>query len=175
MRLWRSLYASSLLSSTERNIEVDINRDAPVHAAAEIEISAPIDLVWSIQADLKNWPQWNSEVKSVSVRGPIQSGTVFEWKAGGMNIISELEEVDPPRHLGWTGRALGLRAVHIWYFMEDENGTRVRTEESFEGAAARLLGGLLERKLRVTLEQGVVALKDEAERRMAADFVSGTE
>ncbi|HUH12829.1 MAG TPA: SRPBCC family protein [Longimicrobiales bacterium] len=154
---------------------MDIDRDAPVQAAAEIDISAPVDLVWSVQADLESWARWNPEVTSVSVRGPIRSGTAFEWKAGGMKVISELGEVDPPRRLGWSGRALGLRAVHVWSFVGDENGTRVRTEESFDGAAARLFRGLLKRKLGATLEQGVFALKEEAERRAAAVHRGGAE
>jgi uncharacterized protein YndB with AHSA1/START domain len=153
---------------------VDIDRKAPVQAAAEVVIAAPIDLIWSVQADFEGWPRWNPGVKRVSLKGPMAPGTTFEWKAGGMNITSKLEEVDPPCRIGWTGRAFGLRAVHVWHFAQEENGSRVRTEESFDGAIARMVPGLLTRKLIATLEQGVMALKGEVERRLAAGRPEGS-
>ncbi len=82
-----------------------------------------------------------------------------------MRIVSELGEVDPPRRIAWTGRTLGLRAVHTWTFEERGEGTRVQTEESFEGWLARLLPGLLRRTLRSSLENGLAALAAECERR----------
>jgi uncharacterized protein YndB with AHSA1/START domain len=153
---------------------VDIDRNAPVQAAAEVVIAVPVDLVWNVQADFEGWPRWNPGVKRVSLKGPVAPGTTFEWNAGGMNITSELEEVDPPRRIGWTGRAFGLRAVHVWHFAQEENGSRVRTEESFDGAIARMFPGLLKRKLKATLEQGVLALKEEVERRVAAAGPEGS-
>lgn len=148
---------------------MEINRDAPVQAAAEIRIAAPIDLVWRTEADLESWPAWNPDVQSVQPLGPVAPGTTFKWKAGGMKIVSELKEVDAPRRLGWTGRTLGLRAIRAWRFTELEGGTLVRTEESFDGVLARLFPRRLKRALAASLEQGLTALRIESERRAAAD------
>lgn len=147
---------------------MEIDRDAPVRAAAEIEIAAPIDVVWRVETDIERWPEWNPAVENVRLLGPLTPGTVFEWKAGGLKITSELREVDAPRRLGWTGRALGLRAVHTWRFAASEGGTHVRTEESFDGILARLLRRWLGRTLRSSLEAGLAALRAECERQATA-------
>lgn len=143
---------------------MEINREAPVQASAEAEIPAPIDLVWRIQSQIPGWTEWNPDVASAELLGPLAPGTIFKWKAGGMRIVSELGAVDPPRSMGWTGRALGIRAVHVWSFEETESGTRVRTEESFEGWMARLLPGTLQRTLASSLEKSLDALAAECRR-----------
>ncbi len=81
--------------------------------------------------------------------------------------MSRLEHVNAPTELAWSGRTFGIRAVHTWRFEESEGGTRVRTAESFEGLLARLLPGLMNRMLAKALDQGLGALKAEAEARHA--------
>lgn len=82
-----------------------------------------------------------------------------------MRISSRLEEVDPPARIAWTGRMFGVRAVHVWELAAEGPGTRVRTRESFAGWLARLLPGTMRKALAKALEQGVAALKTEAESR----------
>jgi uncharacterized protein YndB with AHSA1/START domain len=146
---------------------MNINHDALATASAETLIEAPIDLVWAVQSDLERWPAWNPGVKRIEVRGPVAEGTEFHWKAGGVSITSVLREVDPPRRIGWTGKAPGLRAVHVWTFEPDGDRTHVRTAESFEGLLAKLLPGMMRRTLEKTLDRGLAALKVECERRAA--------
>lgn len=143
---------------------MDIDRNAPARSAAATTIAAPIETVWRVQAELERWPEWNPDVARIEVLGPVAPGTVFRWKAGGLNIVSELRVVDPPHTIGWTGRAFGLRAVHVWRFTEIEDGTRVHTEESFDGWLARLLPGTMKRALDSALEKGLAALRAECER-----------
>ncbi|MGD2082170.1 MAG: SRPBCC family protein [Chromatiales bacterium] len=147
---------------------MDINRDAPVVASAEALIEAPVDLVWSLLIDIDGWPRWNPAVERAALDGPPQAGTAFRWKAGGASIASRLEAVRRPAHLVWTGRTRGIRAVHAWHLRAEEGGTRVRTEESFDGVWLRLLAGPMRRMLASSLEQGLGALKGAAERRAAA-------
>lgn len=148
---------------------MDINRDAPAIASAEAFVDAPPPLVWTVQAGLASWPEWNPDVASVDLRGPLAPGTEFRWKAGGTPISSTLREVEANRRIGWTGHApLGIRAAHTWSFEPEGAGTRVRTEESFDGLLARLFAGPMQRMLAGSLEKGVAALKAEAERRARA-------
>ena len=37
------------------------------------------------------WPSWNPDVKSVTMEGPVQPGTVFRWKAGPSSLTSTLQ------------------------------------------------------------------------------------
>jgi uncharacterized protein YndB with AHSA1/START domain len=145
---------------------MDINRDAPVQEGAQAEIAAPLELVWEVQSELARWPEWNPDITDVQLTGPLAPGSVFKWKAGGLRIVSELQEVNPPQRLAWTGRTLGIRAVHTWTFEETGGRTRVSTEESFEGWLPGLLRRPLGQSLRTTLEKGLSALAAECERRV---------
>jgi uncharacterized protein YndB with AHSA1/START domain len=143
---------------------MNINKSAPVTASDEIFINTPIELAWNVLSDISNWPRWNAEVAYVDLAGPLHPGTEFRWKAGGTKIASRLEEVEAPHRLVWTGRTLGIKAVHAWTFEKEESGTRVRTEESFYGFLAGLFSRPLQRMLTLSLKQGLSALKTEAER-----------
>ncbi len=145
---------------------MDINRDAPAIASAEAFIDAPPPVVWSVQSDFRAWPEWNPDVSSLDIDGPLVPGTEFKWKSGWTPIRSIIQEVEPERRIVWTGRApLGIRAVHTWMFAPEGEGTRVRTEESFEGPLVRLFSGSMRKMLDGALGKGVAVLKAEAERR----------
>lgn len=81
--------------------------------SAEIVISAPPEVVWDTLTDLRSWPQWMPGVKAMSVDERLEVGTEFEWKAGPGTIKSEILKCDRPRSVGWTGRTLGISALHV--------------------------------------------------------------
>jgi hypothetical protein len=145
---------------------VDINRNAPATASAEAFVLAPLDVVWAVQTGIGEWSRWNPDVARVDLQGPLAPGTVFRWKAGGTSIVSTLQEVEPMRRIAWTGRTMGIRAVHVWTFEPQDDGVRVRTEESFEGLLARLFARSMRRMLAASLDKGLNALKEESERRV---------
>ena len=143
---------------------MDINRKAPAMASTEALVRAPLDTVWSVLTNLAEWSRWNPDVEYVDMEGPLAAGTAFRWKAAGAAISSELQEVEPKRRIVWTGRILGIRAIHAWTFEERADGTLVRTEESFDGLLARLFAKSLQRMLASSLAKGLEALKMECER-----------
>lgn len=146
---------------------MDINRKAPAIASAEALIRVPLDVVWSVQTNFTEWSRWNPDVEYVEyvdMESPLAPGTEFRWKAAGAAIISELQEVEPKRRIVWTGKILGIRAVHVWTFEEQAEGVLVRTEESFEGLLARLFTKSMRRMLASSLAKGLEALKTECER-----------
>lgn len=149
---------------------MDIDRDAPVTASAEALIYAPLDVVWTVLTQIEEWSRWNPDIKKVSVRGPLAAGTEFRWKAGGAPIVSVLREVVPRQMLAWTGRSVGIRAVHVWTLSEHQTGVTVRTEESFSGLLVRVFAGPMRKMLAASLERGLVALKLECERQSRASF-----
>ncbi len=143
---------------------MEINQTAPVTATDGTHIDAPVEMTWHILADIENWPQWNPAVSRVDLATPIVQDSEFRWKADGTTINSRMEEILPPHRLVWSGRTLGIRAVHVWKFETRDGGTYVTTEESFEGLVARLLARPLRKMLSKSLRQGLSALKAEAER-----------
>jgi hypothetical protein len=139
----------------------------PVAAASEIEIEAPVDVVWQVLTDVERWPAWNPEVRWVSLQGPVAPGAEFRWKAGPGTISSTLGEVDAPHRIAWTGTTLGVGAAHVWRLHERDGGTLVQTEEAFTGVVARLLRRWLHKTLDAALANGLRHLKSEAEARAA--------
>ena len=121
---------------------MEVNRQAPAVASDEIFIEASSETVWALQTDVNSWPGWRS---------------------GGLDVVSTVGEVEPGRRLGWTGRALGTRAVHTWTFEAREGGVLVLTEESFEGWLVRPLKGTMRKTLEGSLRTWLSDLKSEAE------------
>lgn len=144
--------------------EPTIAWDAPVVSTAELEIDAPIDKVWAVLTAIEEWPSWNPDVKSVTFDGPFQAGATFRWRAGPGTITSHIEHVDSPRMAAWSGKTLGIRAVHVWRLTAQGGKTVVRSEESYGGVVARILRRPLRKTLDAALTDGAAHLKEEAER-----------
>jgi hypothetical protein len=148
---------------------MEINRSAPATAAGETQIDADPQTVFSVIAAIDEWPSWNEDVKSAKVEGPLQPGTVFRWKSGPTSLVSTLQVVDPPNELAWTGKAMTIRAVHVFRFEPRDGGTLARSEESWDGVIATVLKGYSRKTLDKGIKDDLSHLKAEAERRAAAD------
>jgi len=144
---------------------MDIDRGAPAIADGEIEIAAPPATVWSVLADLAAWPTWNHDVRSVTLEGPVEAGTVFRWKSGPASLVSTLRVVDAPREIAWTGVTMRIHAVHVFRLSPSDGGTSVRSEESWRGLIPSVLKGYSRNTLRSGIESVLAALKVETERR----------
>jgi uncharacterized protein YndB with AHSA1/START domain len=138
---------------------------APVKGTAEVDIAAPPQTVWDVLTRFENWPNWNSDVKSMSFEGPLAPGSMFRWKAGPGTILSTLDRVEPPRYISWQGKTLTIDAYHEWWLEPRDGGTHVRTEETFSGLLAKILRGTLQKTLDKSFDAGVERLKRESERR----------
>ena len=144
---------------------LEIDESAPVVGRSEIEIAAPPEVAWDVLTAIGNWPAWNPDVKSVSVEGAIGRGSKFRWRAGAGTITSTIEQLEPPRRIVWTGRSLGIKAMHVHTLEPRDRSTLVRTAESFDGVVARLFRGRLQKTLETALRNELQHLKVEAERR----------
>lgn len=142
---------------------MDVKRDAPVLAAGEIEIASEPEAVWDVLTDIAAWPSWNPDVKSMAFEGGLAEGAEFRWKAGPGTITSTIRRVERPLLIGWTGKTLGMSAVHVYRLERRDGGTLVTTEESFDGPIARLARRPLRRMLAASLEGGLRALKTRVE------------
>jgi uncharacterized protein YndB with AHSA1/START domain len=144
---------------------MDINPSAPVLSKKEVEIAADPETVWKVLATIDRWPEWNADIRSVSLEGSVAKGTRFRWKAGPWKIVSVIQNVKRARLLAWTGRMMGLRAVHAWHLEPRGAGTLVLNEESWDGLLARLFRRSLQKVLDKASASGLERLKAEAERR----------
>ena len=144
-------------------MEIDFN--APVAAASQIEIAADAATVWDVLANVERWPEWNQDVKAVAVDGPIDVGSVFRWKTSAGTITSTFKTLVRPREIGWVGRTLGITARHVWRLEPADGRTIVRTSESFNGILVKVFRIAFQRMLERTLDQGVVKLRAAVEAR----------
>ena len=142
---------------------MDIEADAPVTATAAIDIAAPPERIWEIMTAFEQWPSWNPDVEWAEIDGDPTAGTAFRWKAGPGVIRSRLSRVEAPRRIEWTGKTMGIRAVHVWRLDPSGDGTTVVTEESWNGLIPRLFRGYSTRTLERSLRSGLDALKAAAE------------
>jgi uncharacterized protein YndB with AHSA1/START domain len=140
-----------------------IDTNAPLKARKEIVIQASPDEVWSTLTDISKWPGWQPDITSAILEGDLSVGTVFRWKAKGLNITSVIREIETQKRIGWTGDSLGMQAVHLWKLEPLENDTRVITEETLSGWFPRFLKFFTPNFLEDSLSGSLNVLKNHTE------------
>ncbi len=135
-----------------------------------IIIEAPIEKVWDVFVDFKNYPSWNPFIKSIE--GPIAVGEKFKAAIGGMKFKPVTQVFSPMKEFTWQGQ-LGLPRIfdgqHSFVFTPLEDGsTRLVQSEQFRG----LLVPLMKKKLNTETLDGFKAmneaLKELAEERSSS-------
>jgi uncharacterized protein YndB with AHSA1/START domain len=145
---------------------VQVDRNAPVRVEREIEIAAPLEVVWGVLTNVDDMPRWFSLGESVAIDGPLAPGATIRMKGRGTGTITAtIEAADEPHVLGWTSRSFGLSVISVWRLDRHEGGTRVERGESMSGLPARLFRKPLEKKVGAFMETWLRDLKAEAERR----------
>lgn len=143
---------------------MNIDFKAPLTGKKEILIDAPVEYVWEIQTDINNWPKWQNEIAFARLEGALQQGAAFKWKAMGINIESVLHKVSKYKAIGWSGKSIGMNAVHVWNFEKHGNKTKVITEESLSGWFPRLIKLFKPNFLDESLTKALLTLKNYAEK-----------
>lgn len=120
------------LASLGRHQRIQV--DAPVQAASSITIDAPASRVWSILANVADWPRWQREIDATSSVHALGENRRFTWRTGGMTIHSRVVLSEPDTALAWTGRTYLARALHVWKLTAlGPTRTRVESSESMDG------------------------------------------
>lgn len=145
------------------NTMVKINERAPVTCSKQIVIKADKAKVWEVLTNIEQWPSWQTDISRTKLNGPLQENITFNWTSGGANISSTLHTIDEERILGWTGKSMGIFAIHNWIISEVEAGTLVQVEESMEGILASIFKGALHKSLETGMVNWLSFLKAECE------------
>lgn len=156
-------YIENPLKNEKMNIP--INKNAPVLSKNQIEIDASIDTVWNILTDINNWTKWQKAVAETKLLGEIKEGAKFNWKAGGLSFKSMIHTANPKSKFGWTGTTFGASAVHNWTFIEKNNKTIVKVEESLQGVFPRLFSSYFQKNLDSGIVINLEELKAVSERK----------
>ncbi len=142
----------------------NITHNALVKCSKTVTVNAGKEKVWAVLTDISNWTTWQTDISKSVLHGDMKPGSTFEWKSGGANILSTIHTAEPFNYFGWTGKAVGLFAVHNWILMETSGQTIVTVEESMEGFLAVLLRKSLNRNLEKGMHNWLALLKQECEK-----------
>jgi uncharacterized protein YndB with AHSA1/START domain len=141
-----------------------INNHAPVKCSKTIIIDASIEKVWSVITDINNWPNWQTDIDKSKLNGELKPNITFDWKTGGVKINSTLHTVEPYKQFGWTGKTLGLFAIHNWTLIETNGQINVSVDESMEGFLAKIFKESFNKSLEKGMLNWLVLLKQTCEK-----------
>ncbi len=140
----------------------------------EIEIEAPVEIVWEQLALVRDYPKWNPFIRKLE--GSLRQGERLTVRVeppggGGMTFRPVLLAVSAPSELRWRGRLLvpgifdGEHSFHLQAVAP--NRTKFVQQEVFTGLLVPLFVSVLERTKSgfILMNQ---ALKARAEQRVTA-------
>lgn len=141
--------------------EGKINQEASIRDSQSIIVHAPAQKLWDVLVDFDKWSEWNTDIKWAKLSGDLKTGNTFEWNIKGTTLKSEIQLVNEPETLVWTGKAMGIKAIHVWKLeAAEKDQTILTTEESMQGVSTLFYSHL---KLHNTLLHWLSQLKQRAE------------
>jgi Polyketide cyclase / dehydrase and lipid transport len=161
--LWR--FGSEVAGGREVAVPTDIDRAAPVLAQHEVDIQAPLDLVWQLHADVNAWPSWQTDITEARIDGEFEPGASFDWSSYGFGVTSTIYGVTDRSRVLWGGTSGGITGIHEWTFEETPHGVHVTTSESFAGEPVAADSRGMQSLLDASLEAWLGHLKVAAEAR----------
>ena len=144
----------------------------------EIEISAPISIVWDVFSALEKWDDWNTACQSCHLTEgeEMAEGACFSFVVRPftlpIKVKPRITECQPGQKVVWEGERLGVHAVHAWTFRETNGRVTLISHEEFSGPLillARLM--LLPQRLHSLTRELLACIKQEAEARYQAQKV----
>jgi uncharacterized protein YndB with AHSA1/START domain len=124
----------------------------PVHVRNEIVVAAPPERVWAWLVRAPLWPTWYPNSQNVRILAgnepTLRRGTEFAWRTFGVGIRSTVLEFQPPARIAWNAFGLGVDAYHAWLIEPVAGGTRILTEETQYGWAARMSAAIFPARMR---------------------------
>jgi uncharacterized protein YndB with AHSA1/START domain len=138
----------------------------------QIDIQAPPAVVWDILVHVEDWPNWYAGATDLTVNngknGRVTAGSMVRWETMGLKFDSYVREFEPPARFAWESRKAVIQGYHAWLLIPAAEGTRVITDESFNGFLACMQGAFIPKKLHGLHQSFLEELKRKAEARIAA-------
>ena len=136
----------------------------------EVEIAAPIEVVWETLTDLAAYPDWTPFIVSAEGRAEVGESLTNRMEPPGGRAITfkpTVTVVEPPVAFEWLGR-LGLPGIfdgrHRFELAPSENGgTLVTQSEHFDGILVRFMRTSLDTQTVAGFDAMNAALKARAE------------
>lgn len=147
------------------SVPTAIDQAAPVLAHHEIDIDAPVDVVWNLHSGVNGWTAWNTDITTAHLDGDFGVGNSFDWSSYGFPVTSTIYDVADRARVLWGGSSGGITGVHEWLFSATPSGTHVVTNESFAGDPVEADRAGMQKLLDASLVAWLDHLKTAAESR----------
>ncbi len=140
-----------------------LQADAPIQGQFSATVNAPVDVVWSVFADVEGWEKWNDDAAAAEIHGPFTAGTEFAYGAPSRHHLV-LAWVEPLHGASFYGTLAGYKGITLWSFESTQPGeTKLSVRESNDGFLISWFYS--ENELELHLALWGDRLKHEAERR----------
>jgi uncharacterized protein YndB with AHSA1/START domain len=142
-------------------------KNALFFVSNEIEINAKPEKVWEILIDANNWQNWYKGASNLTLNNPVNSmlgaESSINWTTMDMDFVSKITEFYPPNRLSWESRKCSIQGYHGWILIPTQNGTKVITEEGFQGILGWLQSIFIPGKLHKLHDLWLQELKKKSE------------
>lgn len=132
-----------------------------------IEITAPIQQVWELTADVGSWPDFTPTMTSVELLddAPLAVGSTARVKQPGQPAkVWTVTEHEPPNRFAWETRSLGTKMTATHTLEGDDQAMTNTLTITLAGPLASVLGRAIRRPTIKALTQENQGFKTAAER-----------
>lgn len=127
--------------------------------------SASPDRVWSIWSDVSTWPDWNPDVREISLTGPFLTGTTGSMTTGAGTHTIRLDNVDPGRGFDFVTTPIPATTFRFHCDVSpDGTGSTIRQGVMMSGLLAPVIGPLMGNRIAASFDPILEGLAREAER-----------
>ena len=130
--------------------------------SAEARIGAPAEKVWAQLTDWSAYGEWNATHTSFPHGGPgtLEVGATFQENMKLMGFPAEvewtIEELEPARVFAIRGKGpMAVSVANRYTLTPDDDGTTVRIDGEFTGAAVSLMAGKLKDSATAALNESL--------------------
>jgi uncharacterized membrane protein len=122
-----------------------------VRVTEQFDVSAPVDVVWTVLADVENWPDWTASMSKVEViNGPAGAGARVRIKQPKFPAFTwQVTEWEPGHAFTWASSSGGVYSVARHLIEPAGKGSRVtlsiEQRDPLAWLVALLAGGVTRR------------------------------
>jgi uncharacterized membrane protein len=136
-----------------------------VRVTEQFDVSAPVDVVWGVLADVERWPSWTASMSKVEViNGPADTGARVRIKQPKFPTFTwQVTEWEPGHAFTWASSSSGVYSVAKHRVEPAGDGTRVTLSIEQRGPLAWLVALLAGGVTRRYVAMEAAGLKARAE------------
>lgn len=121
--------------------------------------------VWSIWSNVSTWPQWNPDVRAVSLEGPFATGTTGSMTTGAGTHAIRLENVVQGQSFDLVTSPIPATTLHFHCEVAPEgSGSKISQGVRMSGLVAPIMSRLMGNRIAGSFEPILAGLATEAER-----------